>query len=231
MTAPSKTVRAADIPVLYEDEWLLAVDKPAGIIVHPDGAGTPNLLDILKQARGARASSLQPVQRLDRDTTGIVLICKDKALQPDLDRMVAERRISKRYLAAVRGLFPQGVTRIDEPIGRDRHDSRRMRVSRTGKPSSTRVALAAHEGARPGAPDRSLLLVDLLTGRRHQIRVHLAHLGFPILGDALYGSGRQNGPLMLHAFRESFDHPVTGAPVLIRTAVPARFSRLFPGWG
>ncbi len=221
--------------VLYEDEWLLAADKPAGIIVHGDGTGAATLTDLVRErllAEGEEdaARELQAVQRLDRETSGVVLFSKSKEVQPKLDALVAEHAgISKRYLAIVRGAFPQGETLIELPLARDRHDARRMRADKAGKPSATRVRLLAMTGAR--AKRLSLVECMLLTGRKHQIRVHLASQGFPIAGDALYGvpadrSGK--GELMLHAVSEQLVHPVTGEGLYIASPYPPRFAKLFP---
>lgn len=221
---------ASTLRILYEDEWILAVDKPAGIIVHGDGTGTATLTDLLRDPIGDRPQSnqLQPLQRLDRETTGIVLFSKRKETQAAFDTLIANRRIAKRYLAIVRGRFPQTPQTFRDPIGRDRHDSRRMRVSGTGKTALTRAHLLAFSPADVVGPARSLLDIELLTGRKHQIRVHLSHAGFPILGDDLYGRPCASGGLMLHAFEERFEHPVTGKGIVIRAPYPTRFKPLFP---
>ena len=219
--------------ILYEDEWVLAVDKPAGIIVHGDGTGATTLTDLLRDSIGDSPllNQLQPLQRLDRDTTGIVLISKRKETQAAFDALIAERRIEKRYLAIVRGRFPEAPQTYRGAIGRDRHDSRRMRVSRTGKPALTRAHLLAFSPADIAGSTRSLLDVELLTGRKHQIRVHLSDAGFPLLGDALYNGPRITGGLMLHAAEERFTHPVTGERTVIRAPYPIRFKPLFPSPG
>ena len=209
--------------VVYEDEFLLAVDKPAGLLVHGDGSGSPTLTDLVREhlaGEGRPTGDVQAVQRLDVDTTGLVLFSLDKSVQAALDAQVAGRGMRKRYLAVVRGSFPKGTVRIDRPIGRDRHDAHRMRVSATGKPS---VTLAERLGEAGG---RSVLRVELLSGRRHQIRVHLSSMGFPIVGDVLYGGARSGEGLMLHALEERLAHPVTGDDLLLRTELPARFARL-----
>lgn len=236
------------VSVLYEDEWLIAVDKPAGIIVHGDGTGAETLTDLVRtrletEGDATAASQLQAVQRLDRDTTGVVLFSKDKSVQGALDAALAGRAVGtsaggpdaassarKRYLAVVRGEFPWRSRTFDGSVARDRHDARRMRVGRTGKSAQTRVERLAVSGPRAGR--RSLLLVELVTGRRHQIRVHLAHAGFPILGDELYGVPADRSPrvpgLMLHAWEERLTHPVTGERLVVRAPCPERFRALFP---
>ncbi len=225
--------------LIYQDQWLATVDKPQGILVHGDGSGARTLTDDLRElleAQGTDASGLQPVQRLDVDTSGLVLFSLDKMTQPRLDALVAMRGIRKRYVALVEGRFPTGTRDIELPLGRDRHDARRMRASRTGRPAHTRARLLGTEGGI------SLVAIELLTGRRHQIRVHLSQLGFPLVGDVLYGSrsgratprsarSRNAGPepsLMLHALEEEFDHPVTGEHLRLSTAWPARFEEAFP---
>ncbi|WP_077598327.1 RluA family pseudouridine synthase [Olsenella urininfantis] len=213
--------------VIYQDEWIVAVDKPQGILVHADGTAAPTLTGRLRQrlmSQGTPAAELQPLQRLDVDTSGLVLFSLRKEAQPRLDALVASHALRKSYLAVVEGRFLAGTRTIDLPLGRDRHDSRRMRVSRTGKPSQTCVTLLGESGPR------SLLRVELLTGRRHQIRVHLSYLGFPLVGDRLYGRrprGSQAG-LMLHALEEEFTHPLTGERLSLRTPWPERFERLWP---
>ena len=207
--------------VIYEDEVLLACDKPAGIIVHGDGTGARTLTEAVAghlAAAGRPDARPQAVQRLDRETTGLVLFSLDRATQPALDAQVAGHDMGKTYLAVVSGRVPWAQKTVRAPIGRDRHDARRMRVCRPGqgKPAETRVTRLAQRGGR------SLLLVELVTGRRHQIRVHLASLGFPIVGDALYGGARSTSGLLLHAWSEDITHPVFGERLHLETAWPER---------
>lgn len=210
-----------DLRVIYEDEVLLACDKPAGIIVHGDGTGARTLTDAVAAhlaAAGRAKARPQAVQRLDAETTGITLFSLDHATQPALDAQVAGHGMSKTYLAVVAGRVPWAQKTVRQPIGRDRHDARRMRVCRPdqGRPAETRFRRVAENDGR------TLLLVTLVTGRRHQIRVHLASLGHPIVGDALYGGARSSAGLLLHAWREELDHPVTGERLRLETAWPAR---------
>ena len=233
---PGTPAHGDELRILYEDEWIVAVDKPAGIIVHGDGTGRITLTDqvrawLLQEGREREAAELQPLQRLDRETTGIALFSISKEAQPAFDALIAERDIQKRYLAIVHGGFPKEPQTFDDPIGRDRHDARRMRVSATGKPALTEARRLAYAPADDRGPERSLLSVDLHTGRRHQIRIHLSRAGHPILGDELYGrpSKQELGQgLMLHASEEAFDHPITGRHVCIATPYPERFEMLFP---
>lgn len=223
VATPAAHVAAAR--VVYHDAVLLAADKPAGQLVHGDGTGAPTLTDAVRTAlaeRGVRADP-QAVQRLDVPTTGLVLFSLTEEFQPALDALVAGHDLHKRYLAEVSGAFPAGARTLDAPIGRDRHDARRMRVCvpGQGKPATTHVELLARDSSR------SLVLVELGSGRRHQIRVHLADAGYPIVGDELYGGPRDQRGLMLHALEEEFDHPVTGERLRLRTEWPVRFA----AWG
>lgn len=244
--------------ILFVSETLIAVDKPAGLIVHGDGTGALTLTDLLKRtnwtddfpasdgldssapsveagrarnkpgcpALNVQASpdELQALQRLDRDTTGIVLFSRCKRTQPLYDRLIAEHGFQKRYLAIARGRARWTERTLDAPIGRDRHDARRMRVSRTGKPARTHVRVL--DARRVDGEWLTLLDVSLETGRKHQIRVHLAHEGLPLLGDALYGKPDPRG-LMLHAHELAFTDPVTGKPVRIIAPAPDRMRELF----
>ena len=230
----------SNLEILYKDEYLLAVNKAAGIIVHTDGTNEPSLTELvcekLRALEGSREVDLSQVQalnRLDKETTGIVLFSLKKETQPQFDQLIASKELSKEYLAAVRGAFEPNKLLIDKAIGKDRHSAQKMSISDTGKSSQTEVRLVKAVSTAQGQT-QSLLLVNLLTGRRHQIRVHLSSLGFPLVGDALYGrvSSLQRGakkkhkaqPLMLHAYRVEFIHPVTSAKIVIKTNIPERFS-------
>lgn len=218
----------AEPRVLARDAFLMAVDKPAGILVHSDGSGAATLTDwaAARLAAAGVPATPQAVQRLDVDTTGVTLFSLAPEFQPQLDALVAGHAMRKRYLAVIEGELPRGLSRIEAPIGRDRHDARRMRVSASGKPALTLVRTLCRRNGR------SLVELELGTGRRHQIRVHLAHLGHPIVGDALYGRVRAGGGpagpgLMLHAYEEEFVHPVTGRAVRVCAGWPSRFGAYF----
>ena len=229
-----------NLEILYHDEYLLAVNKLAGIIVHADGTNEPSLTDAVceklcvhETSNKIDFSQVQALNRLDKETTGIVLFSLKKETQPQFDQLIASKELSKEYLAAVKGAFEPNKLLIDKAIGKDRHNAHKMRISDTGKPSQTEARLVKTILTTQGQT-HSLLLVNLLTGRKHQIRVHLSSLGFPLVGDALYGgmSSLQRGtkkkhrpqPLMLHAYRVEFIHPVTGVKIVIKTDIPERFS-------
>ena len=210
--------------VLYCDAWLMAIDKPAGMIVHGDGTGERTLTDyasdlLLAMGDGFAATDMQPLNRLDRDTTGVVLFSLDKQTQPAFDQMIIDHAFEKHYLALAEGKIDWNEKLIDKPIARDRHDSRKMRVGASGKPSQTRVKVLKRLKSRRGLPTRSYIDVELLTGRKHQIRVHLASERHPLVGDDLYGTPRPCG-LMLHAHSVSFTHPVTGEHIHIEAPCP-----------
>lgn len=232
--------------IIYQDSYILAVNKPAGIIIHSDGTShageragmcaAETLTDLTRvylENNGCvqQAQDVQVLHRLDKDTTGIVLFSLDKETQPLFDELIRSRNVHKTYLAVVKGEFPEGEQDIMLPIGRDRHDARRMRVSKTGKAALTHVRRL--EVQHRGQSTRSLMLAELGTGRKHQIRVHFSALGFPIVGDGLYGRTSSTRtaaftqvPLMLHAYELSFVHPVTGESLVLKTEWPARFT----GW-
>ena len=231
---------------IYQDSYILAVNKPAGIIIHSDGTShageragmraTETLTDRVRvylESKGCvqQVQDAQALHRLDKDTTGIVLFSLDKETQPLFDELIRSRNVHKTYFAVVKGEFPEGEQDITLPIGRDRHDARRMRVSKTGKAALTHVRRL--EVQRRGQSMRSLMLAELGTGRKHQIRVHFSALGFPIVGDDLYGRTSSTRtaaftqvPLMLHAYELSFMHPVTGESLVLKTGWPSRFT----GW-
>ncbi|MFD1772511.1 RluA family pseudouridine synthase [Paenibacillus rhizophilus] len=204
-----------ELEVLHEDDFCLVVHKPAGMAVHPDGSGNGVTLDHAVAAHYAASGencAVRHIHRLDKETTGPVLYAKNEFAQAILDEAMRDKAISRRYAAIVRGEVPRSLTVIDQPIGRDRHHAGRRRVSPGGQPAVTRiVGREVWQGA-------SLLRIELETGRTHQIRVHLSHVGHPLYGDELYGGPKApvvqgSRPLLrqaLHGEALRFAHPWSG---------------------
>jgi 23S rRNA pseudouridine1911/1915/1917 synthase len=214
-------VSDATFEVGYEDEYLLVVDKPAGVVVHPArGHWTGTLAQALagRGAGGEEAWRAGIVHRLDRDTSGLLVVAKSDAVHRALKAELSARRISREYLALVDGHPSARSGTIDAPIGRHRRD----RVLMSIETDAPREARTHFEVARL-LPRASLLRVRLETGRTHQIRVHLAAIGLPVCGDRQYGvPGRYElRRQFLHAARLAFEHPVTGEPIDVTSALPA----------
>ncbi len=212
---------AAPFGVVYEDEHLLVVDKPAGVVVHPArGHATGTLAQALagRVAGGEDAWRAGIVHRLDRDTSGLLVVAKHEEVHRALKSLLASRRLRREYLTLVEGHPSARTGTIDAPIGRDRRDRLRMSID-TDHPRAARTHFAI-ERLLPAA---ALLRVTLETGRTHQIRVHLAATGHPVAGDPLYGTAGLFGlrRQFLHAHRLSFPHPVTGEALEVCSPLPA----------
>lgn len=233
---PSRTVEPEPIPltVVYEDADLLVVDKPAGMVVHPAPGHLRGTLVNALLARDPRLAEVGGaeragiVHRLDRDTSGLIMVAKHAAAHQLLQRQFKTRRVQKTYLALVHGAIEAAEGRIEAPIGRDPAQRKRMAVvpiSRGGRPAVTafrQIALYLY-GASAQRREFSLLELDLLTGRTHQIRVHLAFLGHPVVGDRVYGHRRQLIPCprqFLHAAKLSFVQPFTSAQIAVEAPLP-----------
>jgi 23S rRNA pseudouridine1911/1915/1917 synthase len=211
--------------VPFEDDHLLVVDKPAGMVVHPArGHWTGTLAQALagRAAGGEDASRPGIVHRLDRDTSGLLVVAKNDAVHRALKAALAARELHREYLAMVDGLPPARTGTVDAPIGRDRRDRLLVSVD-TEVP---REAVTHFEVVQP-LSGAALLRVVLDTGRTHQIRVHMAAIGHPVTGDAAYGGSRRFGleRQFLHAARLAFTHPVTGEPVDVESPLPDDLGR------
>jgi tRNA pseudouridine32 synthase/23S rRNA pseudouridine746 synthase len=204
----------SEIPLLHADPWLLAVHKPAGLLSQP-GLG-PDLADSLISRIQQEWPSARLAHRLDQATSGLLLLALDPLTHRELSRAFAERRVRKAYLARVQGCPTGHGGFIDAPLARIATRPPRygpVPVAQGGKPALTRWRLL-EPGPTPGAAE-SLLLLAPHTGRSHQLRVHLALLGHPIVGDAIYGDPGP-GRLLLHATGLRLRHPHTGAPLRLR---------------
>lgn len=217
--------------ILYEDADLLVVDKPPGLVSHAtvDPARDHLVAAVarLLRARDGEVGHLALHHRLDRDTSGAVLLSRQPSLDAALGAAFAERRVDKVYLAVVARnparAFPAGELELDAHLAPGKGPGGRTLVVRSGgKPARTRVRL------RQASGERLLVEARPLTGRTHQIRVHLAHLGFPILGDELYGGAEPNTKrLLLHALRLGLDHPRTGERLRVVAPPPRAFRARF----
>jgi 23S rRNA pseudouridine1911/1915/1917 synthase len=217
--APAPTASPATPPrVAYRDEHLLVVDKPAGLVVHP-GAGhtTGTLVDILRdELAGGEAERPGIVHRLDRDTSGLLVVARSEVAHRRLENLVRRRALERTYLALVAGRPRSRAGRIEAPIGRDRDDPTRISLD-TDRP---RQAVTHFELDRHWT-GHALLRVRLETGRMHQIRVHLAAIGLPVVGDPVYGASEPAlGRQFLHAARLAFPHPFTGERIEVESPLP-----------
>jgi 23S rRNA pseudouridine1911/1915/1917 synthase len=239
---PTDRFEPENIPVdvVYEDEALVVVNKPAGLVVHP-AAGTPSctlanaLAYHFEQLPGSGAG-VRPgiVHRLDRDTSGLLVVAKTEAALENLSDQFRDRTVFKSYVALVHGRVLQTSGRIDQPLARDPSNRTRMAVVRGGRNALTLYRV------RRSFQRFTLLDVELKTGRTHQIRVHLAWLKHPVVGDETYGAGRDNtlqdarlrarirnlNRHFLHAEKLGFTHPATGEFVKFESPLPAELSEL-----
>jgi 23S rRNA pseudouridine1911/1915/1917 synthase len=233
------TPEAGPLPLLFADEHLLVVDKPAGLTVHP-GAGRPTgtLVHRLLHHHPELAGVGGPgrpgiVHRLDKDTSGVMIVARTHEAHRRLAAAFAQRRVDKRYLAIVYG-DPETEGEVEAPIGRHPQQRRKMAVRPRGRPAHTRWRRIA------GVGSISLLEVDILTGRTHQIRVHLKYANHPLVGDPLYGEQRWKGlpgkgqaalrdfpRPALHAWRLALPHPADGTPRRFEAPVPADLRELW----
>ena len=205
------------VPVIFEDEYILVVDKPAGLVVHP-GAGNPSgtLVNALLSegiAGGEDRSRPGVVHRLDRDTSGLMVLARGEPAYSRLVEMMSAREVGRTYRAVVVGEgLPQTGT-IDSPVGRD-PDNPTLMAAGIGKPAITHFEVLAE------ASGHTMLTVRLQTGRTHQIRVHLSAIGYPVYADPLYGSPIPDSRLWLHAEQLSFQHPMSGKALDFRSELP-----------
>ena len=225
--------RAAPAPetlpldVLFEDEYLLALNKAPGVVSHPTykhSSGT--LLNaVLGKLRGKDGVAPALINRLDKDTSGVLLVAKSRAVHARVQKDMAAGLVRKEYIAVVHGRPKRGRGVIALPLGRDPYDRRRVIVREDGQPSETRYELVAsvRRGEACLAPTTSLLRCELITGRTHQIRVHLAASGWPIVGDAVYGrpGSREFPRQALHAWRITFPSPAANTRIQLTAPLPA----------
>jgi len=214
----------AELNILYEDDFSLVVNKPAGVEVHPSVQGQRGTLAhavaAYYEATGQRCR-VRHIHRLDKETTGPVLYAKNELAHYVFDKAMREKEIERIYVAIAEGVISKAKGTIDAPIGQDRHHPTRRRVSETGEPAVTRYEVVET------FPDLTLVRLRLETGRTHQIRVHLSHIGHPLTGDGMYGGSRRYMQRQaLHGEKLVWRHPWTGERLEVRAPLPEDMDRL-----
>jgi 23S rRNA pseudouridine1911/1915/1917 synthase len=212
-------VSAPEPRIVFEDDELIVLDKPAGLVVHPAPSHSgPTLVDWLgERARGGEAERRGIVHRLDKDTSGLIVVARSDEAHTDLSRQIKERSVTREYEALVEGSLDSRTGTIDAPLGRDR----RRRTRRAVRGAGQREA-RTHFEAIELLPADTLVLARLETGRTHQIRVHFAAIGHPVAGDPEYGTAGRHGleRQFLHARRLALRHPVNGRELSFESPLP-----------
>lgn len=231
---PAKEIelKAQDIPleILYEDNDMIVVNKPKGMVVHPangnpDGTLVNAIMSICKDSLSGIGGEIRPgiVHRLDKNTSGAIIIAKNDKAHINLSEQLKNHEIKKTYIALVRGVVKENNATINMPIGRSKKDRKKMDVDKNGKEAIT------HFKVLKRYKDCTLLEINIETGRTHQIRVHLSHIGYPIIGDEVYSNGKNKWNIegqCLHAKSLDFMHPITGKQMHIEAELPEYFERL-----
>lgn len=214
----------AGIAVVYEDDWSIVVNKKPFLLVHGDGYSEDTLtarINAYLQENNARFSALA-VNRIDLEASGLVLFSKHPLVKSYLDSQFEDGTAKKEYLAVVDGRVDHREIDINNPIARNRHEAEKMMVFKKGKPAHTHISrLKLFD-------DKSLVKAKITTGRKHQIRVHLAHIGYPIMNDPLYGMVRNNKGLMLQSYRLSYKQPFTHDTISLEIDMDTRFKWFDP---
>ena len=222
---PEQEQASAELPVLYEDDDVMVVNKPSGLLTHAKGglSTEPTVAEIIRPKISFASDTDRPgiVHRLDRDTSGILIIAKTAEAAAHLQQQFAQRTTKKTYLAVTDGVPKLAAAKIDLPIGRNPSAPSTFRVDPNGKPAQTTYRVLA------AADNQALIELKPTTGRTHQLRVHMAHLNTPILGDRVYGKPNASR-LMLHAHRLEITLP-SGERKTFEAAVPKEFKDIFPG--
>lgn len=224
LNLPEKEQTDVDLPILYEDDDVIVVNKPSGLLTHAKGglSDEPTVAEIIRPKTSFATDTDRPgiVHRLDRDTSGLLIIAKNPESAAHLQRQFAERTAKKTYIAITDGKPKLNAAKIDLPIGRNPSAPSTFRIDPNGKPAQTTYHVLAENDAQ------SLVELKPTTGRTHQLRVHLAHLNTPILGDRVYGKS-SDCRMMLHAQKLEITLP-SGERKVFEAAIPDEFKRFFP---
>ena len=221
------------IEVVYEDDDIIVVNKPKGLVVHPangnpDGTLVNAIMAMCKESLSGIGGELRPgiVHRLDKDTSGLLIVAKNDKAHINMSEQIKNRQVTKKYIALVRGVIQEDDATIDMPIGRSTKDRKKMAVTKNGKQAVT------HFKVLKRYPKYTLLEVKIDTGRTHQIRVHMAEIGHPVVGDMVYSNGKNDFGIqgqMLHAKSLDFKHPITGKQMHLEAELPQYFKSILEG--
>lgn len=215
------------VEIVYEDNDIIVVNKPKGLVVHPavgnpDGTLVNAIMNICKDSLSGIGGEVRPgiVHRLDKDTTGLLIVAKNDKAHINLSEQIKNREVKKIYIALVRGNIPENEATINMPIGRSTKDRKKMAVVKNGKEAVT------HFKVIDRFKNYTLLEIKIDTGRTHQIRVHMAEIGYPVVGDMVYSNGKNEFGVegqMLHAKSLDFKHPITGRNMHLEAELPKYF--------
>lgn len=229
-------IEAQDIPldIIYEDEDILVVNKQKGLVVHPangnpDGTLVNAVMAHCKDSLSGIGGELRPgiVHRLDKDTSGLLIIAKNDKAHIQMSNQIKNREVKKTYIALVRGTIAENEATINMPIGRSTKDRKKMAVTKSGKEAVTHFKVLNRYTTDKGS--YTLLEIKIDTGRTHQIRVHMAEIGHPVIGDAVYSNGKNEFGVegqCLHAKRLEFTHPITGKEMKLEAPLPKYFKNI-----
>ena len=222
-------LKAQNIPIeiIYEDSDIIVVNKPKGMVVHPangnpDGTLVNAIMAICKDSLSGIGGEIRPgiVHRIDKDTSGLLIVAKNDNAHVKMSEQIKNHEVKKTYIALVRGVFKENEATIDMPIGRSTSDRKKMAVNKNGKNAITHIKVLKR------FDKYTLLKVNIETGRTHQIRVHLSHIGYPIVGDYTYSNGKNEFDVIgqcLHAQKLEFKHPIIQKDMCLEAELPQYF--------
>jgi len=218
------------VPVVYEDNDIIVVNKPKGMVVHPangnpDGTLVNAILAMCKDSLSGIGGEIRPgiVHRLDKDTSGLLIVAKNDLAHMNMSKQIQERKVTKKYIALVKGNVPEDEATIHMPIARSTKDRKKMAVDAKGKDAITHFKVLKRYGKY------TLLELKIDTGRTHQIRVHMSYIGHPVVGDMVYSNGKNEFGVegqMLHAKSLEFKHPVTNKEMHLEAELPEYFKKV-----